>query len=146
MIAVVAQLVNGYTLFKDDDVEILIPKTVRWADYCGMPLEAVKIIPPVPNTRPVTVTHKTPVIYLKRNMNFRIIERYERSMRRAEKFINKAGEEICSLTTFMAVITPEDVDYCFTKQMLEEATIDYEIWSAKLKAVGAAINEFVDSM
>jgi len=146
MTSVIARLTNGYTLFKDDDVEILVPKTVRWADYCGIPLVTVSIIPSVPNTHPVTVGHKTPVNYLKKDMDQRIIERYDRSMRRAEKFINKAGEEICSLRTFMAVITPMDADYWYTKRMLEEAIIDFEIWSAKLTAVGAAINDFADSV
>ncbi|AGE54532.1 hypothetical protein PBCVKS1B_189L [Paramecium bursaria Chlorella virus KS1B] len=142
MTAVIARLYNGYTVFKDDDVEIFIPKTVRWADYCGMKLENVKIIPPKPDTRPVPVRHKTPVNYMKKDKDSRIIERYERAMNRAKKFIDKAGEEICSITTLMAVIGPEDPDYEVSKQMFENATIDYEIWTAKLKAVGAAINDF----
>lgn len=145
MTAVIARLYNGYLQFHDVDVEIIIPKNVRWADYCGMPLENIKIIPPKPDTRPVPVSHKTPVNYMKRDMDSRIIERYERSMNRAKKFIDKAGEEICSITTLMSVITPMDPDYDVTKQMFENATIDYEIWTAKLKAVGAAINDFADT-
>ncbi|AGE48427.1 hypothetical protein PBCVAN69C_274L [Paramecium bursaria Chlorella virus AN69C] len=142
MTAIIARLYNGYTMFRDDDIEILIPKSVRWADYCGMKLENVKVIPPKPDTHPVPVRHKTPVNYVKKDMDSRIIERYERAMNRAKKFIDKAGSEICSITTLMAVIGPEDQDYEVTKQMFENATIDYEIWTAKLKAVGAAINDF----
>ncbi|AGE51467.1 hypothetical protein PBCVCviKI_260L [Paramecium bursaria Chlorella virus CviKI] len=144
MTAIIARLYNGYLRFQDveDDIEIIIPKSVRWADYCGMKLENIKIIPPKPDTRPVPVRHRTPVNYMKKDMVSRIIERYERALDRANKFIDKAGSEICSITTLMAVIGPEDQDYEVTKKMFENATIDYEIWTAKLKAVGAAINDF----
>jgi hypothetical protein len=146
MTAIIARLYNGYLQFHDaeDDIEILIPKSVRWADSCGMPLKNIKIIPPKPDTRPVPVRHKTPVNYMKKYMDSRIIERYERSLKRAKKFIDKAGKEICSITTLMSVIGPEDPDYEVTKQMFENATIEYEIWTSKLKAVGAAINDFAD--
>lgn len=147
MTAIIARLYNGYLQFHDadDDIEFIIPKNVRWVDHRGMKLENIKIIPSKPDTHPVPVRYKTPVNYMKKDMVFRIIERYERALNRAKKFIDKAGEEICSITTLISVIGPEDPDYDDTKQMLEEATIEYEIWTAKLKAVGAAINDFADT-
>ncbi|ABT14713.1 hypothetical protein NY2A_B314L [Paramecium bursaria Chlorella virus NY2A] len=142
MNAIIARIYNGYTMFRDDDIEILIPKKmIRWADHHGMNLENVKIIPSNPDAHSIS-RRKTPVNYIKKDMTFRIIDRYSSAVKRVHRKIKKASDEVCSLTTLMDVITPEDPDYDITERLLEEAIMEYDMYLSKLKAIESAINDF----